>query len=356
MEERACPGCRLPTIFRWLIKWDSNGTIVLRPNPLIRVALVESDLLDEVFNRIEKAVGIPIRHIAFEAERAAAEATIDTFVPVFAPWLVRNRFIMHPASRFLQLLARVAGMADAQTLYYRAFHGSLAQVRNPFNRDYFAAMTVGAFESMEGVSHEHVWADMGGELFLFIHPVKEKPEISHRMAPHIIKALSGDRSLNLCQRCGFPKELWYLQWDVPLASITDIRTGMRMTFVEGYAFSAVFRELVAELGDDIIPVIVNASYEYLQRNMQRTGFLEGSTSREELYDSFLDEMAVYGHGNPIKKELHHRSLTVAIDNPYSVYFLAGQLLALYEAVEGHPGDVHWERPQEQNVVISIDPA
>jgi hypothetical protein len=316
---------------------------------------VESDLLDEVFNRIEKAVGVPIRHIAFEAERAAAEATIDTFVPAFAPWLVRNRFTMHPASRFLQLLARVAGMADANTLYYRAFHGSLARVHNPFNRDYFAAMTVGAFESMEGLSHEHVWADMGGELFLFIHPVKGKSEISHRMAPHIIKALPGNRSLGLCQSCGFPEELRYLQWDIPQASITDTRTGMRMTFVEGYAFSAVFRELVAELGDDIIPVIVNASYEYLQRNMEQTGFLESSTSREELYDSFLDEIAIYGHGNPTKKELGHRSLAVSIDNPYSIFFLAGQLLALYEAVEGHPGDVHWERPREQSVVISIDP-
>jgi hypothetical protein len=355
MEDRACPGCRLPRIFRWIIKWDINGTIILRLNPLIRVALVESDLLDEVFNRIEKAVGIPIRHIAFEAERAAAEATIDTFVPAFAPWLIRNRFTMHPASRFLQLLARVAGMADAHTLYYRAFHGSLAQVRNPFNRDYFAAMTVGAFESMEGVSHEHVWADMGGEFFLFIHPVKEKPEISHRMAPHIIKALPGNRSLNLCQSCGFPKELRYLQWDIPQAMITDTRTGMRMTFVEGYAFSAVFRELVAELGDDIIPVIVNASYEYSQRNMQQTGFLESGTSREELYDSFLNEIAVYGHGNPMKIESHHRSITVAIDNPYSIYFLAGQLLAIYEEVEGHPGDVHWEKSHEQSVVITIDP-
>lgn len=355
MKDRTCPGCRLPIIFRWLIKWDSNGTIVIRLNPLIRVALVESDLLDEVFNRIEKAVGIPIRHIAFEAERAAAEATIDTFVPEFAPRLVRNRLIMHPASRFLQSLARVAGMADAHTLYYRAFHGSLAQVRNPFNRDYFAAMTVGAFESMEGLSHEHVWADMGGEFFLFIHPVKEKSEISHRMAPQIVKALPGTRSLNLCQRCGFPKELRCLQWDMPLALITDTRTGVRMSFVEGYAFSAVFRELVAELGDDIIPVIVNASYEYSHRNMQQTGFLESSTNREELYDSFLDELAVYGHGNSLKKELNHDSLTVAIDNPYSVYLLAGQLLALYEAVEGRPGFVRWERPHEQNVVISIDP-
>ena len=70
MNKGECPGCDLPVKIRWFVKWDDNGTIVVRVNPATRVALVESDLLNDIYRRIEESIGVPIRRIVFEAERA----------------------------------------------------------------------------------------------------------------------------------------------------------------------------------------------------------------------------------------------------------------------------------------------
>lgn len=81
MKTDDCPGCSLPRVFRDLVKWGDDGTIVTKMNPYFRVVLVESDLLDDIYGRIEKTVGVPIRHIVFEAERAGGKATFDAMLP-----------------------------------------------------------------------------------------------------------------------------------------------------------------------------------------------------------------------------------------------------------------------------------
>jgi hypothetical protein len=344
----------MPRFFNFAIKWGDNGTIVSRVSPAFRLVLVESALLEDIYRRIETAIGASIRHVVFEAERAASAATIGSLMP---DWLInrvlRNRVAMHPASRFLQLLARMAGLADAHTIFYHVFRGSLARVRNEFNREIFAAMVVGAFERMEGVVYDHDWIELGGELFLFINPAREKPEIAGRMKPEIVKPLPGQRGLDLCRRCGFPAALGHLRWDIPNAVITDTRRGVRMSFVENYAFSAVFRELISELGEEIVPIIVDASSEYTLRSIEETGFFSAGQDRAGRYADYLALLPIYGYGNPVHTELSGESFAVTMENPYSVLMLAGQLGAVYEAVEGHPGSVAIDDRDPRRVRISV---
>lgn len=348
-----CPGCRLPRIFRWYVKWGDNGTIVMRLNPAVRTVLVESALLEDIYQRIEAAMGFPIRHIVFEAERAASKAVIDTMVPAILKPLVRNQLVMHPISRLLQLLARLGGMADVHTVFYRVFKGSMASVRNPMSRDIFAAMVVGAFESAEGTYYGHQWLELGGKLYLVIMPAGKKPLIAERMAPEVRAPLAGNRTLELCPGCGFPVALRHLDWDMPNGTITDTRRGVRMSFVDGYAFSAVFRELVSELGEDVVPIIIEASREYTRRRMQETGFLSESKGRETVYREFLDLLPLHGQGNPVSDELAGNRIAVTIENPYSVHLLAGQMLAVFEAVEGRDGSIDIDEPAPQRVLITV---
>jgi hypothetical protein len=247
------------------------------------MVLVESALLEDIYQRIEAALMISIREAVFEAERAAAVTIIDNLLPDWLiKWVLRNRLVMHPASRFLQILARTAGMADVHTVFYHVFRGSMARVRNEFNRELFAAIVVGAFERMEGVVYDHEWVEMGEELFLIINPAKGKPEIARRLKPEISMPLPGQRQLQLCPRCGFPRALDHLRWDLPEAMITDTRRDVRLSFVDGYAFSAVFRELIEELGEEIVPIIVEASSEYTSCSIEETGLLRGEREREEI--------------------------------------------------------------------------
>lgn len=355
MAREDCGGCKLPFYFRWLLKWNDNGTIGMGPNPLHRVVLVESDLLADIYKRIEATVGVPIGHIVFEAERAAAKATIDTMIPGRLAWLVRNRLVMHPGSRGLQHLARFAGLADAHPIYYHVFGGSMALVRNPMNRDIFAAMVVGAFESAEGLPYGHGWVELGGQLYLILMPTGEKPDIARRLVPEVTAPLPGNRHLERCPGCHMPAALGHLSWDLPNAIITDTMRGTRMSFIDGYAFSAVFRELIAELGEEIAPVIIEASREHAQRMMEETGFLAAGLGPAAKYDEFLDLLPLWGQGNPVGRDISGDALAVSIENPYSVHLLAGQLLAVYEAVEKRQGVVNIEEYAPQKVKITVGP-
>ncbi|MDD3719661.1 MAG: hypothetical protein PHP28_13490 [Actinomycetota bacterium] len=350
-----CPACGKPWLFNLLLRWRGNGTIVTRISPAFRMVLVESALLEDIYQRIEAELGIPIREAVFEAERAAAATTIDNLLPDWLiKWVLRNRLVMHPASRFLQLLARTAGMADVHTVFYHVYRGSMARVRNEFSRELFAAIVVGAFESMEGVVYDHAWVEMGGDLYFLIMPAKGKPEIAHRLKPEIATPLPGQRKLEPCRRCGFPLALGHLRWDLTQAVIEDTRRDKRLSFVDGYAFSAVFRELVEELGEDIIPIIVEASSEYTLRSIQETGLLGGERRREEVYEDLLDLLPLHGKGNPVETDMAEDGLAVTVENPYSTYLLSGELLAIYEAVEGHPGTIAIY-DEEQRVRITIKP-
>jgi hypothetical protein len=350
-----CPACGKPRIFSRVIGWGDNGTIVSKFRPAFRLVLVESALLEDIYQRIEKALGVSIREIVFEAERAASIATIDSLFPDWIiKWLMRNRLTMHPTSRGMQELARIAGLGDVHTVFYHVYRGALSRVRNAYNRELFAAMVVGSFERVEGVVYDHVWIEMGDELFLLINPAKGKPEIAARMKPRLVTPLPGQREMDLCPRCGFPRALAHLRWDTPNAVITDERRGVRMSFVDTCAFSMVFQELIDELGEDIVPIIVAASSEYTRGLIQETGILSGGKKREEIYDEFLDLLPLHGKGDPVQSDMAEDVLTVTIENTYSTYLLAGELLAIYEAVESRPGNIDIY-DEAQRVRITITP-
>jgi hypothetical protein len=349
-----CPACGKPRLFSRVIRWENNGTIVSRFRPAFRLVLVESVLLEDIYRRIEESLGISIRDIVFEAERAASIATIDSLVPDWAvKWILRNRVIMHPASTFMQELARIAGLGDVHTVYYHVYRGALSRVRNAYNRELFAAMVVGAFERVEGVIYDHAWIEMEEDLFLFINPAGSKPELAARMKPRFIPPLPGQHKIDRCPRCGFPRALDHLRWDTPNAIIVDERRDVRMSFVDSYAFSMVFQVLIEELGEEIVPIIVEASREYTLSRIEETGLMSAERGREEIYGDFLDKLPLYGKGNPVQSDIASDALTVTIENPYSAYLLPGELLAIYDAVEGHPGtiDIYDE---EQRVRITIE--
>jgi hypothetical protein len=310
--------------------------------------IVESDIFNEVFSRIEEKMGISIGHLVFEAQRDAAREVIDTLIrrPPFN--LFRIGPCRHLVVRYFCRLAAATGQAYAEVLEYKPGAYGEAIIRNPYNRELMAAIVLGAFESLEGSPFVHSWKKVGGDDVIHIEPSGAKPEISERMRVELPPSKANGLPLAKCRICGFPSELGYLEWRENEGKIIDTRRGVRMTFLDGYTPEVVFRELEKELGEDIYPLIVQAQKETTLRHLQDLGLTDRNgvnteTERTARYHKVLEPLPLWGQG--YARELRHEPgfLEVVVDNPYSNPLLAGHMAAVFEAVEGRDAEVEWER-------------
>lgn len=339
--------CGTPLWFPRTIRWNDNGTISQIFRKGSRVVIVESEIFNEVFSRIEEKMGISIGHLVFEAQRDAAREVIDA--PLGRPplSLFRKGALKHLVVRYFCSLAWATGQAYVEALVYRPGAFGEALVRNPYNRELMAAIILGAFESLEGRPFTHSWKTTGGESVIHVEPAEAKPEISERLRVELPPFVADGHPIEKCRICGFPSALLYLEWLPNEGKIIDTRRGVRMTFLDGYTPEVVFRELEKELGEDIYPLIVQAQKETTLRHIKDLGLAEGDTTTEAgrtaVYRRVLEPLPLWGQG--YARELEHEPgyLEVSVINPYSNPLLAGHMAAVFEAVEGREAEARWER-------------
>lgn len=338
--------CGKPLWFSRSIRWNDNGTISQLFQKRSRVVIVESDIFNEAFSRIEEKMGISIGRLIFEAQRDAAREVIDTILDRPHLNLFRKGAAKHLVVRYFCRLATATGQAYAEIVQYRPGVFGEAIIRNPYNRELMAAIVLGAFESLEGHPFTHSWKIMGGDDVIHIEPAEARPEISERLRVELPPSRANGHPIARCRICGFPKELGYLEWRENEGKIIDRRRGARMTFLDGYTPEVVFRELEKELGEDIYPLIVQAQKEAVLRHMSDLG-LAGRNAKTEvghaaLYRQVLEPLPLWGQG--YAREIKHEPgfLEVVVDNPYSDSLLAGHMAAVFEVVEGREAGVEWE--------------
>lgn len=350
--------CGAPLWFPHTIRWNDNGTIsqILRKGS--RVVIVESDIFNEVFSRIEEKMGVSIGHLVFEAQRNAAREVIDVILgrPPFT--ILRKGALRYLVVRYFCNLAWATGQAYVKALDYKPGVFGEALVRNPYNRDLMAAIILGAFESLEGRPFRHTWKRLGEDDVIHIEPSEAKPDISERMRVELPPLKANGHPLEKCRICGFPSELRYLEWHAGEGKIIDGRRGVRMTFLDGYTPEVVFRELEKELGEDIFPLIVQAQKETTLRHLLDLGLTAreasmGEEERSALYRKVLDPLPLWGQG--YAREIRHEPgfLEVVVDNPYSNPLLAGHMAAVFVAVEGKEAEVRWEKVDEASTRFTV---
>ena len=356
---RRCGKCGFSLALSRLIRFDDNGTIMARLDRDFRVALIEADFFTEIFGRIEEGLGVPVRHLVFEAQRNASTEVIHSLFK--GPAGLARRF--SPGKKatvgLFCRLAAWAGMGYARAVAYKPKKAGEAVVRNPFDRELFAAVIVGAFESLDRMPYGHEWKKRDGEDLISIRPEPARPEVAGRLAFTKAPMKPGWREYERCPRCKVPLAL-DLEWREEEGVILDKRHGVRMDFLDQYTGPVVFRELARELGGGVYPIIIAAqrdlSLRHLRLEFPSSADIAGEPEKKEFYDHVLETLALRGQGNPVERLFKKGILRVIIDNPFDPHLLAGHLSAVYELGEGRPAAVDWEEMDPSSLEFILTPA
>lgn len=356
MTFRRCKECGLPLILgRWL-HWENNGTIVQRTSPTYRVMLMDADFLEDIFGRIEGFLGVSIRHIVFEAQRSAAKVYIGNWLNGPLGWILRIPGAKRYAVTQFNKLAALLGMVHSETVSYRPGRYGVARMINVYSRDLMAANVVGAFEVLEGKPYRHEWIQENGSLLLRVEHTEAIPDIAERMYLVFPPAYPGNLHFDRCGRCHVPTELRYLRWDEDRGFITDTRRGRRMNIMIEDVAGTVFREFRKELGEDVVPLIIEAQKEYWLEYIQQLHLLDHAPADPtRTYRMLLETLPLFGQGNPVSVQRNHEALEVAVENPFSELLLAGSLAAFYQAVEEMEPEVEIRNIEEGILNFRITP-
>ncbi len=358
MRYRRCGICGVPKIVSRFNHWMPNGTIVSVGDPRVRQIFFEADLLPEIRRRISESLRFPVNRIFYEAERNSVRIVVEALLKSYA---IRTTLRIPPfkrgAVRFFHQLSVLTGTAWSKTVEYHPGEYGVARFRNPWDLDLMAAVVVGAFEALEGVPMRSFWKKEDDEYLLRVEVTASKPEISERLEVDFPPVKGGDYRHHRCPSCGVPLEIRHMEWREEEGVIMDRRRGIRMLNWEGFTLYLVTRELVRELGDDVIPIIINAEREYTLKMLEDVGFtVVAEEERGEMLREMLSLLPLYGQGLATDVEFTAGgALRVWIDNPYEEYFMAGKLAAFYEAMEGRRARVEWTHPKPAAVSYVLAP-
>lgn len=357
-----CRECGLPRFVSFFMKWNTDGTITQFMRRDFRVVILHFGFIDSLFANIESRLGLSIEHIAFEAQRNASKATMDSFYDKMLGmrFMTRIGFIKRIGVAQFNKVGAVTGQCVSETVEYVPGEYGVARIRNPFHLNMMAANVVGAFESLEGEPFTHTWEEEARDTYLIrIQRADEKPEIARRMEIEYPPIIPGDLNLDRCPRCHAPRALSHLRWMESDGIILDTRTGTRVVMLDGYMVAAVFREMARELGDEVNELLVDAQREWTVEHVDQLGYhgANGPLSpveRKEAYGRYLGMLPIYGQGNPVTFEIGDSTVDVTIENPYEKYILAGTLQGLHESLERSKGRVTWKEPKPGVISFTVE--
>ena len=360
MRHRRCKTCGIPKRISRVHRWMTNGTIVNARVPRIRQVFMEANFLPELRQRISSGLGFPVNRIFFEAERNSVRITVEAFLQ--APFLrvaARLPVVRRAAVHYFNNLAWETGTANSHTVRYRSGRYGVARMRNPFDLDLMAAVVLGAFEALERKPYRSFWKKEDGAYLLRVEATPEKPELSKRLEVDYPPLKEGDFRLHICPQCGMPLDIGHMEWLEEEGLILDRRRGIRMINLDGYTPHLVNRELVRELGESVIPIIINAKREYTLKMLEDLGARTAveELEREEFLQDLLSLLPLYGWGLATELEYAHGgTMRVWIDNPFDEYLIAGRLAAFYEVAEGKKAHVEWFPAEPSTLTYLLTPA
>jgi hypothetical protein len=377
IEIEKCGTCGIPAMIGRELHWEGNGVISLANSPRDRMALFESNTIDNTFRGIEEIVGEPIEPMVIESRRRETRK----FMERSFPFEVRNVNLLGElgksevktgstiySSVFEGTVTRMRREMNERVLNVGAVLGygkqSLSEkwdtgedfpwrtqiIRRPYSIYLMVADTLGTVEAFEGIDMWAEYQETGQDSMLVTAVPGEHPiELTHKLKRRHYNYKPGNIEYKRCSECGVPLDISRYHWDLDDGVITATDTGRRVAILGPLALEAVMDDLEAAHGQSIVEATIEAQRRHVRSRV----------SAEELRDlvySLQSLTALRGLGNVTRFEAEENRVDITIENSCIHLMLVGMAQALYElALNKESSTREWELAEDGDLHITISP-
>jgi hypothetical protein len=343
---KACSYCEVPKQILKDVQWNGDGSISQTWNPDHRRFFYESKGLDTLFQNLKDLVGVPIDRIVIEGLRKTTYDFMATQFSGFKGWMARTI----PRRTFYGRVAEYGwlyGLGTLKVLDVKRGEYIEWLVGNSYSPILHQGDMVGIFNAVEGLPADIAVEEKdGSHVFNITASKKPEEDMLARLQRIVLPRKPGKVSFERCPECGLPLHLKECTWNREEGSITDKTSGRNMSLVGPEGFDAIFRELEAELGEDIPHSVVEAQRQYV---------VEAFTAEEvqpEL-DNLVFMLALRGMGNLVHLSFSDDLMKVVVENADPALMVAGLLQGIFELATGKESICEYTRREDGTLEVSV---
>lgn len=349
-----CPECGVPEMFAQQQDWLNNGDIVQKANPAARIALIDCQILDPVFENIGEIIGVTIEHMIMNIAARANQRYLEGIIPPQVKEMIKNgQLDTSIMIESIASLAHVSGYGRYEWLGHRFEGDSEDYARERAIKPHSLPLAAGGFGGAvaAGVGGEHkvTYEVEAPEVYIFTSRHTEYPEILKEKLQFIpFEHRDGDITLKRCATCGSPKALSDYRWIQEEGLIVNRQSGKRLAMLGPAMMDPIFKALESELGEDINRVVVEA-----QRRFVRTGFYPPDML--DSVEAFREQLALKGLGNLKSLDIGANGLRMRLENACLHLLTIGQVQGIFEMRQGIDSDAEWEFSAEGDLELKVTP-
>jgi hypothetical protein len=342
---KQCKECGLPARFAGLFQWRGDGTILMkRQGAVLRLALLDADELQALFDSLSEKIGFSVDHILVEAQRRVGKAIYANRPIPFIKFVPHNRvarpeWALKAAVQFLGRDIAAIGYGVVKVDSYRSGDHLSVRVENACLPPRLVGSFVGATEVVEGVPMTADYRMEGDTLIIDVRRSEEKDRAEEeRLYLDKVSPTHGTLAYDRCVLCGAPvKAAKTIRWDRERGMILDRSSGHRDVMFAVQSLNALQRELEAELGEQVRDIMYDTQLDLSRRSPG--DLLAGKQGT--FWDGFLLGLALRGMGYPDDFDFEDGRVIVEISNAYNQTLYAARIAAAMEARSGRPSAIDW---------------
>jgi hypothetical protein len=342
---KACKGCGIPKEFCVEQNWNSDGTITQSKNPDHRVLFYEADGIEDLLHHIADIVGVPIDHIIIEGKR---KSTLHYLQGMFSglKLMVIRTFFQRMLYETIAGRGAVLGFGHFELVGFKPRSYLEILGRNIYSLPLFSGDIAAVFNLAENMPARLEFKDVPeGKLIRILPGEEADAEITARLERVVLPRKAGEISYDRCPVCGIPLDFKSYTWDAEEGTITDKATSRRMAVLGSDGLEAVFRELEAELGEQLSQTIIEAQRRYVVETLQREEIKQDP--------SYLaHQIALRGMGNLVRFELGKDRLEAVVENALPPLLVTGMLQGIFELIKGGRSSVSYEHDRLGTLSLS----